>query len=102
MKRNKKRSIEVKPGKAPYAARYGWVTINASFSVLYEAFNLQSGANAGLLYSPYGEVNSNRFVYNVISGSGILMPSSVVPAHGFTPGICGGSGLSTGSNCFPH
>jgi hypothetical protein len=55
----------------------------------------------GLPYLPFGQVNSNRFVYDVITGAGGIVPGA--PSAGFTwvPGICGGSGVARGSHCSP-
>lgn len=72
-----------------------------------DEFDLRVIANAerisqernGLPYSPVGDLNSNRFVYDVIKQSGGKVPWAAVPYGKLTPGICGGGGLLIGRDC---
>ena len=93
--------IAVWNGGAPDASHYGWVPVNISDAAAIAAFNDWAAQVDGQAYSFYGDSNSNRFVFVVIALAGGTVPRSAVPRSGFTPGICGGLGLSTGHGCSP-
>ena len=52
-------------------------------------------------YLPTGTWNSNHWVYSVITRAGGQVPSGVGAGFTLVPGICGGGGLTRGSNCAP-
>lgn len=97
------------PGTGPDGAKYNWTRVNASAGAVTATFNRLGAALAGQAYSSAGNVNSNRFVFDVIAGAGGRVPSAVVPTHGATPGICGGAPVlggyvgraATGNQCSP-
>jgi len=62
----------------------------------------ETRAQRGTDYTVSGTSNSNRFVYNVITGAGGRVPRAA--AAGFfygAPGLCGGKKAATGRNCSP-
>lgn len=69
-------------------------------AVLRAAF-IEMNARKGSLYLPFGQVNSNNFVFEVISRAGGRVPRSASSGFLFVPGICGGSGFSRGQSCTP-
>jgi RHS repeat-associated protein len=85
-----------------------WVKVSTPAGMTTEAFDkavlnsayTQTKNQVGRQYWPGGGVNSNHFVYSTITGAGGTMPSP--PIAGFSlgaPGLCGGSGLKTGTSC---
>ncbi len=52
-------------------------------------------------YLPFGDVNSNRYVYNVIRAAGGKVPRFSSEGFLSVPGICGGRMLSRGKDCAP-
>jgi RHS repeat-associated protein len=90
---------------AEYAGR--GVRVEVPEGMSSDAFDLQVIATAERLskerdgkdYSMLGDKNSNRFVYDVINQSGGDVPWAAVPYFRVTPGICGGNGLSHGTDC---
>lgn len=67
---------------------------------VFDAAALVSSRENGRRYNPFGQYNSNRFIYDVITSAGGRVPGSVSLffVKG-TPGLCGGSFWSTGRNC---
>ncbi len=54
----------------------------------------------GSVYTPGGGSNSNRFIYDVIRGAGGVGVRNPSEKHLLgAPGLCGGRGLSTGTDC---
>jgi uncharacterized protein RhaS with RHS repeats len=93
-------------------AGYVWSKVNVPAGMTSEAFDqavrgsfTQVGRERqGLGYNPHGVLNSNRFVFDVISRAGGFVPRSVMQAGLLVPGLCGGKssalgGLSAGSGC---
>jgi len=65
-----------------------------------KAAGVETVKQRGTPYSFGGSSNSNNFVHEVITGAGGTVPATATA--GFllgAPGLCGGSGLSTGSEC---
>lgn len=58
-----------------------------------------SGRVGGTKYGFGGAKNSNRFIYDIITGAGGLVPQSASAGFKIAPGICGGTGMKRGSNC---
>jgi RHS repeat-associated protein len=58
-----------------------------------------SSAMMGSGYSPSGSKNSNRFIYNIVTGAGGRVPFRASAGFLFAPGICGGQGPFRGNNC---
>jgi RHS repeat-associated protein len=93
-------------------ARYGnrWVPVAVPAGMTEQEFDAavvaqiyrQGREYSGQPYFPGGQLNSNSFVYRVITGAGGKVPAAASGhlARG-APGLCGGGGLRTGSNCSP-
>ncbi len=82
----------------PNDPRYTWALLAAPDGMTQSEFetnlarafsNIGSAFNGGE-YTSHGASNSNFFIWSVVRGAGGSMPRSAVPAHGVTPGLCGG------------
>ena len=58
-----------------------------------------SARENGLRYSPFGGVNSNHFVYEIVTGAGGQVPLKALIPGRTAPGLCGGHGMFQGFNC---
>ena len=58
-----------------------------------------AGQVEGQKYAFTGGTNSNRFVFQIVTGAGGQVPWSASARFKFAPGICGGSGLRKGTKC---
>ena len=67
-------------------------------AVLHSAIRT-SQEESGDSYTPLGGKNSNRYVYNVITGAGGKVPQAARTPGKLAPGLCGGSGLDSGTDC---
>jgi uncharacterized protein RhaS with RHS repeats len=84
-----------------------WVTVDVPKGMGGSLFDETVRANArsigaarnGNDYSWKGGRNSNRFVYDVITRSGGMVPERALANQWFAPGICGGVFLSKGAYC---
>lgn len=93
---------------SPYSET-GWVEVQAPEGTSEDQFDdavTQSAAREtaernGKAYSPYGDRNSNNFVYRSLKGAGARPPRGAVKGRGGSPGLCGGSGKETGTDCTP-
>jgi hypothetical protein len=56
-------------------------------------------ARNGLDYHWGGGRNSNRYVYDVITGSGGMIPRAAIDAWRKAPGLCGGIAIFNGAGC---
>jgi hypothetical protein len=68
-------------------------------AVLYSAL-YGTLARRGREYTQDGRGNSNRFIYDVLKDIGARPPKSAVAGEG-SPGLCGGRGTDTGTDCKP-
>lgn len=77
----------------------GMTEYDFDIAVFDAAAHVSSREN-GRVYNPFGQYNSNRFVHDVITRAGGQVPGivSLFFPKG-APGLCGGSFISTGSNC---
>ena len=56
-----------------------------------------TGTMAGRAYTPTGGGNSNRFIYEIITGAGGTIPGGLESGFPFgAPGLCGGTGVESG------
>jgi len=94
----KTNAIRALSDDASDASAYSWTTlpVPAGMSADQFAARIMSsyytvGASVeGRRYSMDGNVNSNKFVFSVVTGAGGEMPRSVHRPGRVTPGICGG------------
>ena len=99
------------PASADRVAEYGdnWVRVatpegmsEAEFdaAVLHSA-RAQTARQNGHRYFLTGGHNSNRYVFDIISGAGGLVPFTAARMNGagLIPGLCGGIGFAMGSWC---
>ena len=70
-------------------------------AVLHSAIRT-SQQESGDRYTPLGHKNSNRFVYNVITGAGGKVPQAARAPGKLAPGLCGGDGIHAGIDCKPR
>jgi hypothetical protein len=86
----------------------GWTAIERPAGMSEEEFDramLNSAAArdrefSGTRYSNDGSKNSNSFVYRTVKGAGAKPPAKAEKGTG-SPGLCGGSGRGTGTDCTP-
>lgn len=78
-------------------------TVDQFDQSVQDAVDAYKAMTDGLPYFPFGESNSNAFVYNVINWAGGRVPIAVSVNLGklVAPGICGGGGFTEGSDCSP-
>lgn len=87
------------PGDAAKADDYVWVTVPTPEGMTSEEFDIAvtnsfftlAPIREGQPYSSHSAVNSNRFIFDVITGAGGSMPLGVTGTGRVAPGICGGS-----------
>lgn len=89
------------PGRwARVAVPVGMTSHEFDDRVLQQAM-LHTRAARGQDYHFWGGSNSNRFVFNIITSAGGMVPGAASRAFKIAPGICGGGGLSRGGQCSP-
>jgi RHS repeat-associated protein len=84
-----------------------WAAVNVPAGMTVGGFDArvltqalkEANKEAGHTYDPLGGGNSNRYVYTVVTNAGGKVP--IAPTRGFykVPGLCGGGGLDTGTDC---
>jgi hypothetical protein len=97
------------PASEEEIAKYSsWTLVDVPVGMTSEQFNERVRINAraigqardGQPYSPWGGRNSNRYVFDVITSSGGMVPyNALLGGFRFAPGICGGTGLNIGQQC---
>ena len=94
----------------PNDPKYVWTTVQVPAGMtsrqfdanVIRSFNAIGKTRHGADYSTSGAVNSNHFVWSVITAAGGNVPRSAVPKWALTPGICGGTGrFGQGNQCSP-
>ena len=86
----------------------GWSQVAAPDGMSEEDFDKAVLASAlkmtqqtrGTTYDRDGSLNSNHFVFETLRRAGAKPPKAAVKGKG-SPGLCGGSGTDTGTNCTP-
>lgn len=68
--------------------------IQSASAISQESFN-------GTRYSNDGGANSNNFVYRTVKRAGSKPPAKAVKGANGSPGLCGGKGRDTGTDCTP-
>ena len=70
-------------------------------AAVLQSARAQTARQNGRHYFLTGSHNSNRFVFDIITGAGGMVPflAARMNGAGLAPGLCGGIGLATGSWC---